>query len=219
MWTEHSKNFFKQDKQFQYFAENETGTSKLQQIIKYQMNKLFQELNHRFNDFSIDGQTKFIAQVNEYIQSLPEEKQSKIKEKLGIDDLTDEVIRKVMVTSGVSFLFAGIVEVSGFAFYTAATSLLASAASLLNITLSFGVYTKLTSTIAILSNPMFFIPLLLGGGALLVNFENKSLKKKLLPIIIMQITLPYMSGKTEEASFERFIQEWNRRYGEYCRSL
>src|SRR5690606_7889934 len=131
----------KQDKQFKSFAENEWNSTKLQQMIKFQMSKLFNELDNSFKDFTIDDQTKFASQVNEYIQGLPEEKQRKIKEKLGVDDLTDEMIRKAIATSGSSIVFAIIVEVSGFAFYTTATSLLASFAGLFGITLPFGVYT------------------------------------------------------------------------------
>nr|WP_259547338.1 hypothetical protein [Heyndrickxia oleronia] len=205
-----------QDKQFKRFAENEIHSSKLQQMIKFQMSKLFNELDNGFKDFTIEDQTKFASQVNEYIQSLPEEKQSKIKEKLGVDDLTDEMIRKAIATSGSSIVFAIIVEVSGFAFYTTATSLLASFAGFFGITLPFGVYTGLTSTIAVLANPLFLVPVLLGGGALLVNHQNKSLKKKLMPIIVMQITLPFMSRGADEVSFELFIAEWNRRFDEYC---
>nr|WP_144922657.1 hypothetical protein [Paenibacillus bovis] len=207
----------KQDKQFKSFAENEWNSTKLQQMIKFQMSKLFNELDNSFKDFTIDDQTKFASQVNEYIQGLPEEKQRKIKEKLGVDDLTDEMIRKAIATSGSSIVFAIIVEVSGFAFYTTATSLLASFAGLFGITLPFGVYTGLTSTIAVLANPLFLVPVLLGGGALLVNHQNKSLKKKLMPIIVMQITLPFMSQGADDVSFDLFIAEWNRRFDAYCK--
>ncbi len=211
------QQLLKQDKQFKRFAENELNSSKLQQMIKFQMSKLFNELDNSFENFTIEDQTKFASQVNEYIQSLPKEKQSKIKEKLGVDDLTDEMIRMAIATSGSSIVFAIIVDVSGFAFYTTATSLLASFAGLFGITLPFGVYTGLTSTIAVLANPLFLVPVLLGGGALLVNHQNKSLKKKLMPIISMQMTLPFMSQGSDEVSFELFKAEWTRRFNEYCK--
>ncbi|MDS9470931.1 hypothetical protein [Sporosarcina pasteurii] len=211
------QQLLKQDKQFKSFAVNELNSTKLQQMVQFQMSKLFNELDNSFKDFTIDDQTKFASQVNEYIQSLPKEKQKQIKDKLGIDELTDEMIRKAIATSGSSIVFAIIVEVSGFAFYTTATSLLASFAGLFGITLPFGVYTGLTSTIAVLANPLFIVPVLLGGGVLLVNHQNKSLKKKLLPIIVMQMTLPFMSQESEEVSYELFISVWNRRFNEYCK--
>lgn len=204
--------FLKYDKKFRSYAEKQSNSSKLQQMVQFQMSKIFNELDDSFQDFSIKDQTKFAAQVNEYIQDLAEEKQKKIKEKLGVDDLTDEMVRKAIATSGTSIVFAVIVEVSGFAFYTTATSLLASFAGLFGLTLPFGFYTGLTSTIAVLANPIFILPLLLGGGALLVNHQNKSLRKKLLPIIVMQIALPFMSRGAASIQFDSFIQEWEERY-------
>jgi len=209
------KQYQKQDKHFRLFSENQPNTTKLQQMVIYQMRKVFTELDASFQDFSIGDQIKFASQVNDYIHSLPEDKQVKIKERLGVDDLTDELVRKAIATSGTSIVFAIIVEVSGFAFYTTATSLMATFAGLLGLTLPFGFYTGLTSTIAVLSNPLFIIPLLLGGGAVLVNHQNKSLKKKLLPIIVMQITLPFMSKEDEFISFNNIIQEWEIRYNQY----
>lgn len=205
----------KQDKQFRAFTERSSSATQLQQMITFQMSKVFNELDHSFHEFTAEDQSRFAAQVNEYIQSLPEDKQFKIKEKLGVNDLTDDVVRKAIATSGTSIVFAIIVEVSGFAFYTTATSLVASFAGLFGLTLPFGFYTGLTSTIAILANPLFLLPLLLGGGVLLINQQNKALKKKLLPIIVMQIALPYMSMGGLEPSYEGFITEWQRRYREY----
>lgn len=209
------KELASKDKNFKRFIEKETDSTMLQQLIKYQMSKVFRELDDSFNDLDIKDQTQFAAQVNEFLHSLPEHKQEKIKDKLGINDLTDDVLRKTIATSGTSIVFAIIVEISGFAFYTTATSLVASFAGIFGLTLPFGVYTGLTSTIAIFANPLFLIPLLLGGGALFINHQNKSLKKKLLPIIVMQITLPYMNNQTENVSFEMFLEEWNSRYKVY----
>ena len=209
--------FQEQDKQFKAFTENQSNVSKLQQIINFQMKKIFSEFDHQFNNLTEEDQVTFVSKIHEYIQSLPQEKQEKIKEKLGINDLTHDVIRKVITTSGTSILFAVIVEISGFAFYSTATSLVASFATIFGHTLPFGFYTGLTSFIAVLANPLFIIPFLLGGGFWYFNQKNKTLKKKFLPMVIMQITLPYMSGAFEPVSFQAFIDEWESRYNEYSR--
>ncbi|MCA0972266.1 hypothetical protein LCM20_16780 [Halobacillus litoralis] len=207
--------FQKQNKKFRSFSEKQSNTTELQQLVNFQMMQVFSEFDDNFDGFSIEDQTKFAQKVNEYILSLPKEKQEKIKEKLGVDQLTNEVVRKAIATSGTSIVFAIIVEVSGFAFYTTATSLIASFAGLLGLTLPFGFYTGLTSTIAIVANPLFIIPLLLGGGVLIFNQQNKSLKKKLLPITVMQVALPYMSEGGDSVEFEPFIKEWGSRYQHY----
>lgn len=209
----------KQDKQFLQFAESHVDQTMLAQMIQFQMNKMFQELDGSFQSFSLDDQERFVAEVNAYIRRLPKEKQELIKSKLGLEDLSNDLMRKALATSGTSIVFAIIVEVSGFAFYTTATSLLATFAGLFGLTLPFGVYTGLTSFIAVAANPLFILPLLLGGGALLVNQQNKSLKKKLLPIILMQIALPHMSEAKDDIKVEPFLEEWRIRFEKYQQLL
>ncbi|MCQ6276369.1 hypothetical protein JMM81_15750 [Bacillus sp. V3B] len=205
----------KQDKQFRSFVESGSSLTKLQQMIRFQMSKVFRELDGSFQDFTVEDQMKFASQVNEYIHSLSEEKKIIIQEELDITELTDEMIRKAITTSGTSRVFAIIAEVSGSAFYSTVTSLVTRFAGLFGLTFPFGFYTGVTSTIAVLTNPLFIFPLLIGGGAIIINQQNKSLKKKLLPIILLQLSLPYMSGGEDAAEFEPFIQEWARRYNQY----
>ena len=212
---------YEKDKKFQAFAQGQAHRTKLQRMINYQMYTLFKNLDDDFNKLSDQDMREIASQVTKYIKSLPEEKQKLIKEKLGIDELTDDLIRKAIVTSSVSFVFATIVEISGFAFYTTATTLLFKFASFFGLTLPFAAYTTLTSTIAVIANPLFLFILLFGGGAYIVNRQNKSLKNNLLPITIMQITLPYLSQTSNlqvNESYQLFIEEWKRRFNRYKNS-
>ena len=211
------EQFQKQDKRFRAFTENINHSTKLEQMVQFQMGKVFHELDDSFQNFSLEDQQKFSSQVNEYIQSLPEEKQNQIKEKLGIDDITDDIVLKSIATSGTSKVFTIIAEVSGFSFYSTTTSLVATYPGLFGLTMPLGFYTGLTSTIAVLANPIFLLPLLLGGGVLLVNIQNKSLKTRMLPIILLQIALPYMSKGRHDVQFEPFVQEWEKRFNKYKR--
>ncbi|WP_428911809.1 hypothetical protein [Niallia sp. Krafla_26] len=208
------EQFQKQDKQFRIFIEDMPQSSKLQQMIRFQMSHVFRELDGSFQDFSLEDQMRFASQVNEYIQSLPEEQKRVIQEELDIPELNDIMIGKAIMMNGTSMVFAIIAEVSGSAFYSTATSFVTRFSSLFGFTLPFGFYTGVTSSVAILTNPFFLFPLLVGGGAILINYQNKSLKKKLLPIILLQVSLPNMN-KEEDAEFEPFIQEWARRYNQY----
>lgn len=206
------EQFRKHDKEFRSFTDNKIHPIKMQPIIQYQMKKIFHEIDGKFQEFYIDDQVKFADQVAAYLQKLPEEQQEQIKEKLGIDDVTNEVVRSVIARSGISIVFGIIVEVSGFAFYMMATSLFASTVGLLGVTLPFGFYTGLSSTIAVLASPIFIIPLLFIGGFFLLDRQNKSLREKLLPIILMQICLPTMSQGIKDISFHSFIHEWEKRF-------
>ncbi|WP_338470767.1 hypothetical protein R4Z10_18600 [Niallia sp. XMNu-256] len=174
--------YHKQDKSFREFTESQSQLTKLQQIVQFQMGKVYRELDNSFLEFSIEDQTKFATQVHTYICSLAEHDQELIKEKLGMDPCTVESVWKAMYTQGTSVVFSVIAEVSGFAFNITTANLAAN------------------------------ISLLLGNQALLVSHQSK-----LLPIVIMQMVLPYMNKAGTDVEYESFIQEWERRYKRYQR--
>jgi len=51
-----------------------------------------------------------------------------------------------------------------FGFYMSAASLVATIAGLAGLTLPFAFYTTMSSLVAVVANPLFFLPLVLGGG-------------------------------------------------------
>lgn len=195
---------------------NAIDMTKLEAMINWQMNQVFKELDLKLTNLSEIEQDELADKVLGYVNALPNEQQEKIKEKLGVQEISDKVVKKVIAQSGASILFATIVEVSGFAFYTTITSGLAALAGIFGITLPFGAYTTLTSTVAFLANPLFILPMILGGGVLLVNHQNKSLRKGLVPIALMQISLPYLSSP--EISYQDLTvisKAWNTRFIAY----
>lgn len=207
--------FQKKNKEFlAYFSANDM--TKLEAMINWQMNQVFKELDLKLTNLSEKEQDELANKVLGYVNALPNEQQEKIKEKLGVQEISDKVVKKVIAQSGASILFATIVEVSGFAFYTTITSGLAALAGILGITLPFGAYTTLTSAVAFLANPLFILPMILGGGVLLVNHQNKSLRRGLVPIVLMQISLPYLSSP--EISYQDLTvisKAWNTRFNAY----
>nr|WP_263324570.1 hypothetical protein [Neobacillus sp. Marseille-Q6967] len=207
--------FQKKHKDFQpYYQKNEF--TKLEAMINWQMNQIFKEMDLKLRKLTQKEQDDFAAKVMLYVNSLPRDQKEKIKEKLGVQELTDTVVKRVITQSGASFLFATIVEASGFAFYTTATSALAGFSGLIGVTLPFGAYTGLGSMIAFLANPLIMLPLLLGGGVLMVNHQNKSLRKRLVPIVLMQITLPYYTDPVlGHYDLDLITNEWIPRMKEY----
>lgn len=203
---------------FKQFSERNAHLDKVKQMIHYQMTLLLRQVDQKIHETSTKNQEDFVEEIKAYIQKLPAEKQQQVKEKLGIDELTNSVLKKFISTSGVSLLFAGLVEVTGFAFYTTATTLLASIVGLVGITLPFAVYTTLTSVIAVLASPFFIIPVLFGGGAFFVHHQNKKLKKKLLPVVLVQIILPYLSEENKirvSHNHRSFFEEWKKQKNDY----
>lgn len=213
---EHAYNhMLEKDKAFKQFIFKNTSSSKLRSIINYQMSKVFDKVFDKVSDSDGDNQ-QLINSIRDYINDLPEHQQLVIRKKLGLEDLSNDMLRKFIATSGSSILFAVIVDVSGFAFYTTLTSSIAAFAGIFGITLPFTVYTTATSIVSVLVSPFFIIPLVVLGGGVLVSSQNKKLKKGLLPIVIMQITLPNLIAKKEiVGSLSGMLSEWSARYTEY----
>lgn len=207
--------FQKKNKDFtSYYKKNEF--TKLEAMVNWQMNQIFKEMDMKLRKLSDKEQDDFAATVMGYVFSLPKAHQEKIKEKLEVQELSNTVIKRVVAQSGASVLFAAIVEASGFAFYTTATTELAGVMGLIGVTLPFGAYTGLGSMIAFLANPLIMLPLLLGGGVLMVNHQNKSLRKRLVPIVLMQITLPYYTDPViGHYDLDLITNEWIPRMKEY----
>lgn len=214
--VEHAdKLMVKQVSAYQTYKEAHAGLDPLQSMVRFQLDQLLQQVGKEMDKASAAKQQEYIAKVQSFVQSMPSEKQEQIKQRLGVDQLTNEVLQKVVLTSGASVLFAVIVEVSGFAFYTTATSLLASLAGLLGITLSFGAYTALSSVIAVLASPVFLLLLLGGGGYFLYKSQNRKLQNKMLPILILQITLPLLSSPQEDVSYSPLMDVWKVYYDQH----
>ncbi|MDR6726178.1 hypothetical protein J2W91_004684 [Paenibacillus amylolyticus] len=197
-----------QHSQYQRYKDIHMVQDPLQVMVRYQLDQLLQQTSKELDKASPAKQREYLAKVQQFIDQLPDEKQHQIKERLGVEQLTKEVLQRIVLTSGSSILFGILVEVFGFAFYTSATSLFASLAGLLGITLSFGTYTALTSMIAILANPIFIFGLLGGGGILFYRSQSRKLRGRMLPILLLQITLPAMHNSEVEVSYTSLIDAW-----------
>src|SRR5690606_3138813 len=92
--------------------------------------------------------------LEEFFNDLPETQQKRIAEKLGINNITSSSIQQLIATNGTAVVFAAIVQVAGFAFYTTLTSVVAGIFGFVGITLPFVFYTTMTSLVAVVANPL-----------------------------------------------------------------
>ena len=212
------EQMLKDDKDYQAFIESVDEQEAYQLLIQYQMQKLFSAFHEKFRELSEEQSTDFTEKIKKLLTDLPLEKQHLLKQKLGIDELTNEAIRSAILTQGSVVVLSVIVEVVGFSAYTTLTTAIAATMALVGVTLPFGIYTLATTLFSMLINPFILIPLALGGGGLLLQHQNKSLKKRLLPVGILQITLPIIAqnriGQVDSAPFIEHWQQQAERYEE-----
>lgn len=198
----------RQDKEYAQFAEGrEEDFSVI--LVLYQMRKIFQSFDAQMNNLSEADTERLVEQIDDYIQALPEEKQQKIKERLNIDDLTNKTLNQILLTQGTTVLITIIVEVAGFTAFTTLTSVIAATAGFFGLTLPFGAYVFATSALSILTGPIGIALIALGGGAIL-NYQNKKVRKSMIPIGVVQLLLPIIIEGEKQIDYRPFMNEWKK---------
>jgi ElaB/YqjD/DUF883 family membrane-anchored ribosome-binding protein len=185
--------------------------SSLQDLIQHTVNALFGEVGKQFDHLPQEKQADVLKAVRDLISRLPQEKQADVRAKLGVNDLSDEYLRHAVVSGSLASALAGAVGIGGFGFYMGAVSLVSAMAGAVGLTLPFAFYTSLTSTIAVAANPLFFLPALVGGAALIYSRQNRSLRRKLAVGVVVQLALAgtaIETPMTAENNRKRAIAAW-----------
>jgi hypothetical protein len=182
----------------------------LEEMISYMFQKLFNDMSKQFNGKNDEDKEKIAQNIFQTIQEMPKEQQDKLKEELKVEELSKDVVMKTIAVGTFGTAFTATVSIAGFSAYTFATSTLASMAGLVGIGLPFGVYTGLTSVIAVLSNPLFLLSSVGFLFYILNSKSDESIKNRLSPIIITLISV--LSAKSENyiCTSEKIIKKYNQ---------
>lgn len=199
------------DKKFLIFVNNNPEMPVANKLALYQMQKLVESLGGEIENLTAEQQDTFAEQVEDFLNSLPADKQLRIKEKLGIESITNSTIKRVIVTQGSATLLAVIVEIVGFASYTTLTSLIAGTAGLFGVTLPFVAYTSATSALSILTGPVGFLFIGSVSGIFMFS-QSKKVKKTFLQLAIVQLMLPLLLDDSQYYTYDYFIKEWTKNY-------
>ena len=126
----------------------------------------------QFKDLDNSKQKKVLEDMVNKLNNLSPDELKEFKDKMNIDEVTNDSVKKILLGGGIYSMFAGAVGVVGFPAYLFLTSFIGGISSIIGITLPFGVYTGATSVMAFLSS--WFLPIILAGGWF---FSNKYTKK------------------------------------------
>lgn len=210
------EQLLKDDKEYKAFMELADEQETYDLLVHYQMQKLFSAFHDKFRELNEEQSVEFTEKIKQIITDLPLEKQHFLKQQLGMDELTNEAIRSAILEQGSVVVLSAIVEVAGFSAYITLTTAIAATMALAGVTLPFGVYTLATTLFSMLINPFILIPLALGGGGVLLKYQNKNLRKKLLPVGVLQMTLPVMAqNRIGQVDSEPFIEHWQQQVERY----
>lgn len=206
--------YINQEKPFLQFTNDQIEFTRIHLMIDYQLRPLFYEVEHCFQNLSVDEQEEFLDVIYQFIHLLPEDKkwilqQNLPKKVVQIKDLKDIELSTLLIQLSNSHLPS---------LFHMLTRLMIKYAEKLSITIPLLHHDDISSPIKFVTSPYFITPYVLGGRALQMNYHHQAIKKRLMPFILMQITLPYLCNETSSVSSPVLFQnEWKRRVEEYRR--
>tara|TARA_B100002052_G_scaffold282151_1_gene291832 strand:- start:443 stop:1378 length:936 start_codon:yes stop_codon:yes gene_type:complete len=161
----------------------------------------------QFKDLDSSKQNKVLKEMVEKLNNLSPDELNKFKDKMNIDEVTSDSVKKILLGGGIYSMFAGAVGVIGFPAYLFLTSFIGGISSIIGITLPFGVYTGATSVMAFLSS--WFLPLILAGGWFFSNKYTKKLRKVFA--VASMVSISFQSYKDADSSkVNMFLSNYER---------
>jgi len=188
----------------------------VKEVIKDMFGTISRELKYTED---LDGDLdEMVRKTEEYLASLPREQQEEIRRKLGIDEINQSTLKKLLTQGSAGALFAIAVDVAGFSAYLGAVKALSSISKLVGVTLPFSMYTTLTSAIAVLANPLIMASLIGAYGVYKYQKQSKEIKDNLLPMVVSLIMLQYDSSydpSETQRNMDATVELWQSRLTAY----
>jgi peroxiredoxin family protein len=170
-------------------TDGDFNGNSLQEMTQYVIKQMLQQLEEEFEKKSDQEKKEVTSRLLTIIDELPEDEVERIKDELGVNQLSQEAIRQAISTGAFSVAIMSAIQVGGFGSYLFAVQALAAVTGFFGLTLPFGVYTALTSWMAALANPFLMIPAALGFAWFMTSRGNKKIKQSMLPQFVVQISL------------------------------
>jgi hypothetical protein len=154
-------------------------------LVRYVIQKTFDQLDADFAKKTPAEQEAIAERIAKALSDLPPEEQERIRTAARLPDLTAETLRQTGTFASLGIGLSTVVGVAGFTAYTTLTSTVATVVAVFTTAhLPFAAYTTMTWGLAGLANPLFFIPVVLGGGTWMARRANRSIRGVLYPTFV-----------------------------------
>ena len=161
----------------------------------------------QFKNLDNSKQKKVLEDMVNKLNNLSSDELKEFKDKMNIDEVTNDSVKKILLGGGIYSMFAGAVGVFGFPAYLFLTSFIGGISSIIGITLPFGVYTGATSLMAFLSS--WFLPIILAGGWFFSNKYTKKLRKVFA--VASMVSISFQAYKDLNLNTAKnFVEEYNK---------
>ena len=173
------------------------------------LRKYFLEIMvEQFKNLDNTKQKKILEEMVNKLNDLSPNELNDFKDKMKIDEVTNESIKKILLGGGIYSMFAGAVGLIGFPAYIFLTSFISGVFSIVGITLPFGFYTGATSVMKLFVSSWFF-PLIIAGGW----FFNKKYTEKLRKVfaVASMVSISFQAYKDLDLNTaNNFVEKYNK---------
>ena len=161
----------------------------------------------QFKDLDNSKQKKVLEDMVNKLNNLSSDELKEFKDKMNIDEVTNDSLKKILLGGGIYSMFAGAVGVVGFPAYLFLTSFISGISSIIGITLPFGFYTGATSVMAFLSS--WFLPIILAGGWFFSDKYTKKLRKVFA--VASMVSISFQAYKDLDLNTaNNFVEKYNK---------
>jgi hypothetical protein len=190
-------------------SEDLYETTKLQKIIIFQVDRLLKDLHKIQLDTPREVNPLLAAQLIRYIKKHLQEKQGEIQTLLSLPRIDLEVMEDLLKRKSLEWILNCLKGLEGSSFY------FQIAPYLFSILRSIKSQGKVSQQQDILDPSI--TSYLLGFNQILWNLNHNDLQKRILPIVIMQMTIFYLlnNRQEDEIDYAHFIQESKSRNKHY----
>jgi hypothetical protein len=180
----------RKDKVVDIFKGKQKPSLSLQEVVSQNVLKLL-VASGKTDEIPPEVRAKMLQEVKEKISSADAELQKVFLKGGNIEDLSEEAALK-LIASGSGLVGVGVaVELAGFSAY-----IMAAKASAV---IPFVGGKTLVSSLAVLSNPLFIIPVLLGGGVLLAGSVKDKILASFAVTAVTTLVLRAVGERNEDA--------------------
>ena len=204
----------KQDKLYAAFVKKAKDESNLNQMLQYQMNRLITEMDLYVKEEPKNRQATYFSLLYSSLHSLSIHQRDKLKNSLRLKEASPESVLPKLMEKGTKGSVELLLPIAGAVVYEAIPSMVYF------LTKKQGEVPANRTEVPdpypdFLLSSLLINPLILNGRALLVNYHHNSIKKRLMPFFLLQISYPYLTGNQETGNGECLIDLWKNRYIAY----
>lgn len=193
----------KQDKEF-------TGETS-EQLVVYLLGKMLKEFSQRFKEQDRQAQEEIVRQMITIVHSMKTEHQATLKEILGVDEFTAEVMQTVIMNESLASALAALMTMIRYTIYyeIGKIAVVLSGVGLASLKLPFS--RIFMAVIAFLFTPLAFSSLGLGLTWWSEQYTNNQIKSYLIPVMVMNSLLctSLRDHSVQEEQVTRFLQYYN----------